>query len=324
MGNSHFTRQLATFPTTRHCFPDTPGQYTAMNRLPRRNFLATLGTVTLWPEALQAAQNLPEKLRFIVISDTHLGRRDNDQAERQWRRTAEELKEAPGDLILHLGDVVDGGRAAQYSIYRRIRDGIGKPVHEIPGNHDPGALFEKQLEKPADRSFVHGGIRFMLLNNAHSNSHDGFITEKQFAWLEAQCRKAQAKSQFIIFCLHVPVHANKHPDRGWYVKPQHGQKAFYEICARHRGRIIATFHGHFHNGIRGWDDHGSLHEIIFPSALYNLNRRLEEQKAPGYNLNEFRPGYTLVTLKGPKMTLQYKPIEAKATVERQFDLSAKD
>jgi len=313
-----------TFPTTLYCFPDAPGQNTVMNSLPRRDFLATLGTITLWPEALQAAQNLPDQLRFIVISDTHLGRRDNDQAERQWRKTAAELKEATGDFIIHLGDMVDGGRAAQYPIYRRIREGIGKPVHEIPGNHDPVALFEKHLGQPADRSFIHGGIRFVLLNNAHADSHDGFITEKQLAWLEAQCREAGAKSQFIIFCLHVPVHANKHPDRGWYVKPQHGQKAFYEICRRHRGRVIATFHGHFHNGIRGWDDHDSLHEIIFPSALYNLNRRLEEQKAPGYNLKEFRPGYTLVTLKGTKMTLQYKPVEAKATAERQLNLPAKN
>ncbi len=295
-----------------------------MSNQPRRGFLATLGTITLWPEALQGVQNPTDRMRFIVISDTHLGRHDNDQAERQWNRTAAELKEAPGDFILHLGDVVDGGRAAQYPIYRRISEGIGKRVYEIPGNHDPVPLFEKHLGHPADRSFVHGGIRFVLLSNAHTDSHDGFITEKQCTWLESQCRKAQAKSQFIIFCLHVPVHANKHPDRGWYEKPQHGQKAFNEICTRHRDRVIATFHGHFHNGIRGWDDHGSLHEVVFPSALYNLNRRLEEQKAPGYNLNEFRPGYTLVTLNGPKMTLQYKPAEAEVTAVRQLDLPAKD
>ncbi len=294
-----------------------------MNSLVRRNFLAGMGAITLWPEALQAVKSPLERMRFIVISDTHLGRRDNDQAERQWRKTAAELKEAPGDFILHLGDVVDGGRAEQYPIYRRIRDGIGKPVHEIPGNHDPEKLFEKHIGQPADRFFERGGIRFVLLNNAHADSHDGFISEKQLAWLEAQCLKAKAMSQFVIFCLHVPIHANRHPDRGWYVKPQHGQKTFYEICSRHRDRVVATFHGHFHNGIRGWDDHGSMHEIIFPSALYNLNRRLEQQKAPGYNLKEFRPGYVLVTLEGRKMTLRYKPLEAKATVEKQFDLLVK-
>ena len=289
----------------------------------RRNFLAGLGTITLWPQALQAVSIPLDPMRFIVISDTHLGRRDNDQAERQWHKTADELKDAPGDFILHLGDVVDNGRAEQYPIYRSIRDGIGKPVHEIPGNHDPEKLFEKHLGKPADRFLERDRIRFVLINNARPDSHDGFISEKRLDWIETQCKQAKARNQYVIFCLHVPIHANRHPDRGWYVKPQHGQKTFYEICARHRDRVVATFHGHFHNGIRGWDDHGSMHEIIFPSALYNLNRRLEEQKAPGYNLEEFRPGYVLVALEGRKMTLQYKPLEAKATVQRQFGLPEK-
>ena len=68
------------------------------------------------------------------------------------------------------------------------------------------------------------------------------------------------------------------------------------------------FHGHFHNGIRGWEDSGLLHEICFPSVLYNLNRRLEEQDAPGYNVDEFRPGYTLVDIEGGEMKLRYKPV----------------
>ena len=67
------------------------------------------------------------------------------------------MKTAPGDFILHLGDVVDGGRAAQYPIYRRIRDDIGKPVHEMPGNHDPVEVFEKALgKKPTARLTIAG------------------------------------------------------------------------------------------------------------------------------------------------------------------------
>ena len=287
-----------------------------MNAIQRREFLA-MGAVTLFPAVLRAAEPL-QLCRFIVVSDTHLGRRDNDQAERQWIKAAAELKTAPGDFILHLGDVVDGGRAAQYPIHRRIRDGIGKLVHEMPGNHDPVEVFEKALEKTADRAFDHRGIRFVLLNNSRRDSHDGFLTGKQIKWLAAQCREAAEKNLFIILCLHVPVHANKHPDRGWYVKPKDGQKAFYEICARHRKHILATFHGHFHNGIRGWDDHDGLHEILFPSILYNLNRGLEAKGAPGYNLPEFRPGYTLVTMEGRKMMLQYKPLGAEVKESKKL------
>ena len=97
------------------------------------------------------------------------------------------------------------------------------------------------------------------------------------------------------------------PTEGWYVKPANGQKEFYEIVRRHESRILALFHGHFHNGLRGWDDHTPIHEVCFPSALYNQDRKLEEQKAPGYNPLEFRPGFTLVEIANQTMTLRYKP-----------------
>jgi hypothetical protein len=51
----------------------------------------------------------------------------------QWKKMAAEIAKAEGDLVLHLGDVVDGGREAQYPIYLETRKRIGKPVHEIPG-----------------------------------------------------------------------------------------------------------------------------------------------------------------------------------------------
>ena len=93
------------------------------------------------------------------------------------------------------GDVVDGGRAEQYPIYRRIRDGIGKPVHEIPGNHDPEKLFEKHLGQPADRFFERGGIRFglfgLLGNNAVAVSP--MIQPLTFADPVATARETVAK-----------------------------------------------------------------------------------------------------------------------------------
>lgn len=68
---------------------------------------------------------------------------------------------------------------------------------------------------------------------------------------------------------------------GWYVKPANGQPTFYETMKKHESRIIGLFHGHFHNTLRGWDDHKPVHGVLFPSALYNQDRTLEEQKAPG-------------------------------------------
>jgi 3',5'-cyclic AMP phosphodiesterase CpdA len=281
-------------------------------RFDRRSFLATTGSfVLLGSHWLPAAEKLAE-FSFVVVSDTHLGRQDSQTPERQWRQAIEEVNTAPGDFVLHLGDVVDGGRKEQYPVYAATRKELKKQIHELPGNHDPAELFEQHICTPIDRSFDHGGVRFLLFANAHIDSHLGFITPEQLGWLEMQCAEAVAKDLKIVVCCHVPIHTNTNPDRGWYVKPSDGQTGFYEIVARHADRFLACFHGHFHNGIRGWRDRRQMVEVLFPSVCYNQSRKLEEHiaagRAQGFFVEELRPGYVLVTLGNGRLTLHYKPL----------------
>jgi 3',5'-cyclic AMP phosphodiesterase CpdA len=288
--------------------------------LSRRALLRSAGAGLIasftWPAWVQArAQTLPN-FSFLVVSDTHLGRGDQPGPARQWEQTARALDAAAGDFILHLGDIVDDGREPQYAVYRDIRKVIRKPIHEIPGNHDPQELFEKHLRRPVELAFDHQGIRFLLCNNSRRDSHDGFLTAAQLAWLDKECAEAARRDLFVILCSHVPVHENRHPDRGWYVKPKDGQEALYALVEKHRQRVLAFLHGHFHNGVRGWNDHGPLQEVVFPSALYNQDRRLAEQKAPGFYLPELRPGFVRVTLDRAGMTLRYQPLGADRTTDR--------
>jgi calcineurin-like phosphoesterase family protein len=280
----------------------------------RRTFLRATAAgacgFSLFPRRLQAEAAKLADLSFTVVSDTHLGYRDQETAAKQWAKTADEIAKQPGDLVLHLGDVVDGGREAQYPLYLEIRKRIGRPVYEIPGNHDVPAAFEKHVRESIDTAVEHQWLRFLLVNNARRDSHDGFLSERQLAWLDEQ-----------IVCMHVPAHDNKHPDVGWYVKPEQGQTKFYELLKRREPRVLALFHGHFHAGLRGWDDRKAVHEIVFPSALYNNDRRLAEQKAPGYNLPEFRPGFTTASIKAGRLTLRYKPIGVERPAEKQCSLA---
>lgn len=289
----------------------------------RRRFLslaATAGGALVLRPACLLAGPARKRLSFIVVSDTHLGYRDSDSAARQWEKTAAEIAAADGDLVVHLGDVVDGGREEQYPIYLKTRETIGKPVYEIPGNHDPADMFARHIRRRIDTVVDHGWLRLLLLGNARRESHDGFLSDEQIDWIDGQCRRAERDNRLVALCMHVPAHANKHPDRGWYVKPEHGQTKLYQTLTRYRARVVALLHGHFHNGIRGWDDRAPLHEICFPSALYNGDRHLEEQGAPGYNLPEFRPGFTLVTLESGAMRLQYKPLGSDAGLEKRLDV----
>lgn len=294
--------------------------------LSRRRFLLSGGLawsgLTFIPRCFAGGEDRKlAKVSLAIVSDTHLGYQDKEHAARQWEETATEIGNSPADLVLHLGDVVDGGREAQYPIYVKTREKISKPVYEIPGNHDPQPLFEKYLRKPVDTVVEQAWLRFLLLNNARTDSHDGFLSEAQLAWIETRCREAKQDQKYLVLCMHVPAHSNRHPDRGWHIKPEHGQTELYEILARHQDRVLCLMHGHFHNGIRGWEDHAPVHEIVFPSALYNLDRRLEEQMAPGYNLPEFRPGYTRVTIDKGTLQLIYQPVGVAESREKTYRLN---
>ncbi len=289
--------------------------------LKRREFvktMATSGAMTLCSRHLSAADGL-KRLSFIVVSDTHLGRKDNQSAERNWLKAIAEINSLPGRFVLHLGDVVDGGRAAQYSIYAETRKLLKKPIHEIPGNHDPADLFSKHVVKQIDRTVDYGGVRFVLFNNSHRDSHDGFITAKQIKWLDTQCKSAAQESLKVVIACHVPIHTNRNPDRGWYVKPTEGQQAFYKLQHRYSEHILTCFHGHFHNGIRGWRDKHQMVESLFPSICYNQNRGLkdhiDEGKATGFFVDELRPGFVLAELGHGRLVLRYKPLGDKMSGE---------
>ena len=300
----------------------SPDALHACLSLRRRAFLQTclgsLAGLSFSPACLRAAgQRLP-RLSFAIISDTHLGYQDKDSAARQFEQLVKEFPQDSRDPVLHLGDIVDGGREAQYPVYLELKKKLGRPVHEIPGNHDPAEAFARHVREKIDTVVDHHWLRLVLLNNARRDSHHGFVSEEQVELIDRTCREAAGRKQFVAVCMHVPAHSNRHPDRGWFVQPDDGQRLLYAALDKHRDRVIGLLHGHFHNGLRGWNDRGSLLEVCFPSALYNRDRRLQEQQAPGYNLPEFRPGYTQATIVEGQVRLAYKPLGA--AVEQQKSL----
>ncbi|MDG1894535.1 MAG: metallophosphoesterase [Fuerstiella sp.] len=275
---------------------------------------ATAGT---WTHCMAAADH--ETFSFVIVSDTHLGRNDDPAAEEQLRQGIAEINAGPGDFVLHLGDIVDKARAEHYPRYVAARAELKKPIHEIPGNHDNTELFLRHVTGRIDRSFDHDGVRFVLFGNAHEDSHDGFLAAEQVEWITGECSQAAALGLKIVFCCHVPVHANRHPDRGWYVKPDDGQTAFYDLVEKHSDRVLLCLHGHFHNGIRGWQDHHQVVEVLCPSLCYNQDRNLEEHlragRASGFFVPELRTGYTIATLGNGRLTLQYKPLGSQVDAE---------
>jgi len=50
------------------------------------------------------------------------------------------------------------------------------------------------------------------------------------------------------------------------------------------------------------------------------NAKLMQQKAPGYNLPEFRPGWVQVRIAQGAMQLQYRPLHRDSPARRQLPL----
>jgi 3',5'-cyclic AMP phosphodiesterase CpdA len=282
----------------------------------RRSFLGTTALATgefCLRHAAPTMANL-EPFSFFIASDTHLGRKESQGPERQWLQALDEMRSLPGDFILHLGDIVDQGRVAQYPIFQASLATWGKPCYAIPGNHDEIPAFRQHVRQEVDTAIDHRGVRILLLNNARRDSHLGFLDPEQLRWLATQLAEAAARRWKVIIACHVPLHSNQHPDRGWHVKPEAGQRECYELLDRHAGLVIALFHGHFHNGIRGWQDRGQLVEVLCPSTCYNQDRSLasalQAGQVSGFFVPELRPGFVQVTLGQGRLVMRYKPLGA--------------
>ncbi len=196
-----------------------------------------------------------------------------------------------------------------YAEWLKIAQGLKRPFHAIPGNHDPVEFFTKHVRAETDYAFDHKGFRFVLFNDSEPSTHDGVVTPEQVKWLTQQVDDAAAKKLRVVLCAHIAAHPNKHPDVGWWVRK--GEKELEALLMAKGGNTIVAFlSGHFHCGLRGWSDRGGVHEVVFPSALWNGDRKLES--APGFAVKEHRKGYALVEVHARELRVFYKPLGAPA------------
>ncbi len=254
---------------------------------------------------------------FAVVSDTHLSH--GGKAATEWLAQAvAEINASPAEFTLALGDLVENGakHEAFYPEWVSTAKSLKNPFYAIPGNHDSKEFFTKYIRPETDYAFDHKGYRFVLFNDAEPTSHDGVVTPAQIQWLSAQVEGAAAKKLRVILCAHITAHPNQAPDIAWFV--HEGGKELDALLRAKSDTIVAFLSGHFHYGLRGWDDRAGVIELVMPSLAFNSPRRLDG--APGFQLDEFRRGYVLVDVYEAKLGLTYKPLGAEAKARRMLEM----
>ena len=292
------------------------------SRLDRRSFVSRAASATgaawLWSPFGVVADDGPKPLLTVALpSDTHLGRSKEKDVELM-RQAVGEINASNAACTIFCGDLVNAGELPdnerRYPEWLELAKQLKRDHFAVPGNHDPDALFLKHLRKETDYSFSLGDHRFVCFRNAEVNpGHMGVVTPKQLEWLDSEMQQAAKQNQRVLLIAHVIHHDNRHPDVGWYIKE--GREAFRKLLETHR-HVVALFGGHFHCGLRGWTDTAAVSrdgetsrgvvEVVLPAVSYNRDRGLKD--APGFKLDEYRSGFTLVELFADKLTLKYKPL----------------
>jgi len=115
----------------------------------------------------------------------------------------ERLNALAPDLVVHTGDVVDGGGAAQYGLAAEILSGLRAPLRLVPGNHDvrhrmraafPAQTWEGDFLEWRE---AHDGLRLIGVDTVDEGRTAGRLCETRAARLGEALSGAGAAMVFL-------------------------------------------------------------------------------------------------------------------------------
>lgn len=208
------------------------------------------------------------------------------------------------DVVIMTGDLVDGGKAEEYALLRRLLAPLPMPVYVIPGNHDAReplrAAFAKKAFFPAQGFLQYTvedhPVRLIALDTLVEGKPHGELCEERLAWLESRLDE-QGDRPVILFMHHPPfdcgIAAFDH------ARLQHGDRRLAELVRRH-GNVERAVCGHVHRPIQvRWA--GTMASIA-PSTAHQATLDLHDgaplsmmMEPPAIALHHWRPQSGLVT-----------------------------
>ena len=208
------------------------------------------------------------------------------------------------DVALVTGDLVDGGKAAEYANLRRVLSQLAMPFFLIPGNHDARETlreaFPDHAYLPRDGALHYAiedlPLRLIALDTLVPGKGYGALDGAQLDWLEA--RLAEGDRPTLIFMHHPPFDVGMAAMDNDYRLVEGGER-LAEIVRRH-GNVERVLCGHVHRPIqvRWAGTMGSVAPSTAHQAALDMRPGAKLSLAmepPGVSLHLWNPATGLVT-----------------------------
>jgi 3',5'-cyclic AMP phosphodiesterase CpdA len=246
-----------------------------------------------------------EPLRFIHISDTHIG--PTDDFTLQIVNTAEKTKQLINSInsltfkpsfVVHTGDITASPDKESYEHASQIFRSLKHPIYFVTGNHDRSSLIHQYLQFPSKQdlttnkelltyTFDQNGIHFVVVDGRASDEMDpmGQISDEQMDILSNELKKDY---ESIILFIHYPAFSVDCP---WVLERMllvNGED-FHNLIVKTKGKVKSVFLGHVHRSVQVIRD-GILY-LSAASTCFNFGINPDETKplilpigTPSYNL----------------------------------------
>ncbi|WP_371400537.1 metallophosphoesterase [Kribbella sp. NBC_00662] len=235
----------------------------------------------------------PNALRFVQISDSHLGFKGtaNAAVEQSFADAIQQINALPyrSDFVVHTGDLTHLSTPAQFDQVKQMMGGLNTGhVFTVPGEHDSiddhGQKYRKAFGKGTVGdgwySFDLGGVHFISLVNTLSLESLGHLGKDQVEFVRQDTAKLSADTPIVVFS-HIPLFA-LYPKWGWGT-----DDATQALSYLKRFSSVTCLNGHIHQLFTKTEGNITFHSAT--TTAYPLPR-------PGE-----RPAPTPVTLPAGKL-----------------------
>jgi 3',5'-cyclic AMP phosphodiesterase CpdA len=252
-----------------------------------------ISQVTAPDEQPRAVQDDPNALRFIQISDSHLGFKGtaNTAVEDSFADAIHQINALPyrADFVMHTGDLTHLSTPAQFDQVKAMMGELKTGhVFTVPGEHDSvddhGQKYRKVFGTGTAGdgwySFDLAGVHFLSLVNTLSLETLGHLGTEQLEFVRKDVAKLSSDTPIVVFS-HIPLFA-LYPKWGWGT-----DDATKALSYLKRFSSVTCLNGHIHQLFTKTEGNITFHSAT--TTAYPLPR-------PGE-----RPAPTPVTLPAGKL-----------------------